>query len=259
MSVLNDMAVEMEDYENEETIAETLEGNAKPAIENIYTKALKEYLGDIGTAVIDWLNENTTNEEFYEQPVSIHQPERLLIKHAVSMFDKIVRLSKLVYSKKVSTLDDDGNQMGEEWIYKPEYTNEQLAQVALLHVIGGIRKYKKEIKPQKDPKTGRWKDIERWWFDGDRPCYGSDGDQAVAIIQDIFSEYDIAPLDFNVMGAIKHISGVLENPTQSGRYATIWKQNRLALLAHIADMFDTFFECNVNSTNQNADNIAARD
>jgi hypothetical protein len=201
-----------------------------------YAATLSKYLGDLGNAVVEWIERNTTNEEFYEQPVNIHQPERLLIDHAVSTFGRLIKESKNEYSVQI-----DG-----KWVYSPPFTVEQLAQVSLLHILGNVGKYKREIKGFKTDKltpAGKavWEDRLQWVYnENNNNNFGTDGESALFIIHDITTEYGIEPLDREVELAILHINGIFDNTTKTGFYPKLWKEHPLTLLANHADMKDTY-------------------
>ena len=193
-----------------------------------YQDALKELLGELGEATVEWLNQNTTNEEFYEQPMNIHQQDRFLIEHAISMYNQMTRQSKNLYSKQV-----DG-----KWVYEPPHNKDQIAQVALLHVLGSIGKLKKEIRNRKI--DGKWQEVEEWWYDENRQIFGNDGQQAMMVINDIVLEHGLEPLDRKVEVAILHMHESPADASRGGMIARIFKSNELCLIAHLADMADTY-------------------
>lgn len=198
--------------------------------DNAYIKTLQMWLGDEGQAVADWITANTTNEDFLEQPMNIHQQERLLTDHAIGMLDKMTKISKVLFS-----VQEDG-----KWVYKSPYTNEDYARVALYHVLGNIAKFTKQKRNKKD-ENGKWQEVVVWGYNEKRPTYGTDGEQAILILRDIWMEYGLDPLSREVEVAILNIAGIWDNPLRGGLYPTIYGQNQLALIAHLADTADNFF------------------
>lgn len=209
----------------EETVIE--QEQTKPM--NAYEETLKSLLGDEGVAVSDWLNKNTTNEEFYEQPMNIYRQERLLIHHAIGMYNTMTKLSKVLFS-----VSENG-----KWVYKSPYSAEDYARVALYHVLGNIAKFKREKRNKKD-EAGKWQEVVVWAYNENRPTYGTDAEQAMLIINEIFNEYGISPLSRDVEVAILNIAGIWDNPTRGGLFPTIYGQNQLALLANLADTADNY-------------------
>ncbi|MDR2091118.1 MAG: hypothetical protein LBP62_05645 [Clostridiales bacterium] len=196
--------------------------------ENAYIKTLETWLGDEGRAVADWLNANTTNEEFIEQPINIHQPERYLIDHALGMLDKITKLSKVFFS-----VSEDG-----KWVYKSPYTNADYARVALYHILGSIAKFRRGKRNKKDA-TGKWQEVVMWEYNDDKVAYGTDGETAIFVLRDIWAEYGLEPLSRDVEVAILNIEILWDNPLRSGAAIKLYGQNSLALLAHTANFLDT--------------------
>lgn len=203
--------------------------------QTIYDKTLESFLGDEGRAVSDWLSNNTANGEFYDQPMHIQNQDQMLIEHAVNMLDKMIRLSKVLFSKQ----DNSG-----AWVYNSPFTKEDMARVSLYHVLGRIGKYVREIRNKKI--DGKWVEVEQWVYNENAPVYGTDSAKSILILHEIWQEYGLDPLTREVETALLNIEGVWENPTKSGLYPTIYKQNQLALLTHIAYTM-AIFEKKINS------------
>lgn len=198
---------------------------------NFYFNYLIETLGDEGKAVVSWLSHHTTNEEFLSQPVNLYQQERLLIDHAVSMHSSIVKLAKVAYSKQVEG----------QWVFDSPYSLEDYARVALYHILGRINKFKRERRNKKNAE-GKWEEVIVWTYNDEKTIYGTDGAEAILVLKDIFAEYGLEPLNREVEIAILNMDGVWENPTKSGMYPQLYKQHPLALLAHLADLMDSYLQ-----------------
>lgn len=196
-----------------------------------YITTLVDWLGEEGQAVAEWLDENTTDVEFFEQPMNVYQQDRLLIEHAIGMLDKLTKLSKTFFS-----VQQDG-----VWIYKSPYSQKDYARVALYHILGSINKFRKEKRNRKD-ENGRWQEVIVWAYNEDRITYGTDGEQAILVLKDIWAEKGLFPLSREVEVAILNIGGIWDNPLRGGVYPAIYNQNQLALLAHLADTADNFYK-----------------
>lgn len=189
----------------------------------LYNKALEERLGNKGAELVEWLNKHTLDEEFYEQPVNLHQQNKPLIIHAVNMLNMMDKMSKLMFSKK----NEDG-----EWVYEPKYDSEAIATVALLHVFGNIGKYKKEKRSKKI--NGVWEEIETWVYNEEQEICGTDGENALVRLNAMIY------IPQEVQAAIMHCHERTD-PQAQGMYPRLYKQNQLVLLAQLADKAETFF------------------
>lgn len=190
----------------------------------LYNSALEKRLGQKGAEIIKWLNEQTVDEDFYEQPVNPYQQDKLLIVHAVNMLGMMDKMSKSLFSKK----DESG-----EWKYEPRYSAEEIAMVALLHVFGNIGKYKKEKRNKKI--DGSWKEVETWVYNEEQKIYGTDGENALVRVNGLI----YAPSD--VQAAIMHCHERTD-PQAQGMYPRLYKDNMLVLLAQLADKAETFID-----------------
>lgn len=190
----------------------------------LYNSALEKRLGQKGAEIIKWLNEQTVDEDFYEQPVNLYQQDKLLIVHAVNMLGMMDKMSKSLFSKR----DENG-----EWKYEPRYSAEEIAMVALLHVFGNIGKYKKEKRNKKI--DGSWKEVETWVYNEEQKIYGTDGENALVRVNGLI----YAPSD--VQAAIMHCHERTD-PQAQGMYPRLYKENTLVLLAQLADKAETFFD-----------------
>lgn len=190
----------------------------------LYNSALEKRLGQKGAEIIKWLNEQTVDEDFYEQPVNLYQQDKLLIVHAVNMLGMMDKMSKSLFSKK----DESG-----EWKYEPRYSAEAIAMVALLHVFGNIGKYKKEKRNKKI--DGSWKEVETWVYNEEQKIYGTDGENALVRVNSLIH----VPAD--VQAAIMHCHERTD-PQAQGMYPRLYKENLLVLLAQLADKAETFID-----------------
>lgn len=190
-----------------------------------YNKALEMYLGDLGKKVVEWLNASTEDDEFYAQPVNIREQDKLLVTHAINMLDIMSRLSKSYFSKK--------NSKG-EWEYKAAYTSEELAQVALLHVLANIGLLVKEKRNKKI--DNKWVEVDVWSYDESRTAYGTRGEDAIVILKKIGV---LSELSESVITAIMHCHEQYDSQTIA-MYARIYQWNPLLLIAQTADKFETF-------------------
>jgi hypothetical protein len=191
-------------------------------MDNIYTKALKQILPDIGEAVCDWLSKNTKDEEFFKQPQNIKTPDRLLIDHAVGTF---------------WWMDTQRTLKHGNWEVTTPYSKEDCAKVAFLHILGSIGKFIKEKRNKKIDSN--WKEVEVWVYNEERAVLGDDGYMALKVIDDIWNEYGLDPLTDDVRSAIQYINGIYQNPTMGGLFHSIYDVNFLALLAFNAKMLDS--------------------
>lgn len=196
----------------------------------VYCNFLRTTMGEAGEAIIKWLDANTLDDEFYKQPVSIYQQDKLLIVHAINMFKLMGRLEKVLYGQ---------NDASGAWQANPPYTIREMAKVALLHVLGNIGKMRKEKRNRK--VDGKWVEVEEWVYNETPPYYGTQGEVALLCLTKALGSEEFRSLGDNVIAAIIHCHEQ-NDPQMQAVYAKEYSANQLVLLAQIADKAEVFAE-----------------
>lgn len=193
----------------------------------------------------DWL---LNRSDFFEAPASTKYHcscEGGLCQHSLNVYHTLVQLCSTyaVHSEKnpeyvANESEDIDNTTVPEYILVPNYSEDSIKIVSLLHDISKANFYEKYNRNVKNEITGKWEAIEDFRTrDADsRFIYGNHEENSEFIARTFF------PLDLEESSAIlHHHSGMGFDSTQTD-ITIIYNKYSLACLLHIADMLSTYVE-----------------